>query len=427
MRLLLGQLYDQRAALHLEQRYVGEVLIPQEHLCAHHLREAVRFVVRKYPALRGCFTRSEGEWRMDFVAVDAFPVDQALHVVAAAPGVLPGAQVQASVESLLTTSTLVPPLLRYILHDADQAEDQRLVLIFHHLVCDGISSRILWRDLSRAYRASVQGCPLDDEACDSYPVFAQELAQCYRALPAEVPPAFGDPARVGGLDLAAGEQAGKTLEHTLVRHCLQLEPVAVDELRRCAAEWQVSLSDYLLGCWLQALSQAQAHGSVALMMWVSPHFVGQWQTPVTQLVGSVSFPLPVRLTLQAGRGLRETVRSARAEIEQAMAQAQAFAIRYFSGVAGAPLPDLPAIGFNFISAHKPGASLIGYRPAPEQLHIARDPRQVADLPLSFEAELYERRLRLTVLVAPEIARALPIEALVDRLFEGMRPIAMAEG
>lgn len=95
MRLLLGQLYDQRAALHLEQRYVGEVLIPQEHLCAHHLREAVRFVVRKYPALRGCFTRSEGEWRMDFVAVDAFPVDQALNVVAAAPGVLPGAQVQA--------------------------------------------------------------------------------------------------------------------------------------------------------------------------------------------------------------------------------------------------------------------------------------------------------------------------------------------
>lgn len=95
MRLLLGQLYDQRAALHLEQRYVGEVLIPQEHLCAHHLREAVRFVVRKYPALRGCFTRSEGEWRMDFVAVDAFPVDQALNVVATAPGVLPGAQVQA--------------------------------------------------------------------------------------------------------------------------------------------------------------------------------------------------------------------------------------------------------------------------------------------------------------------------------------------
>lgn len=32
MRLLLGQLYDQRAALHLEQRYVGEVLMPQEHL-----------------------------------------------------------------------------------------------------------------------------------------------------------------------------------------------------------------------------------------------------------------------------------------------------------------------------------------------------------------------------------------------------------
>ncbi|GLO06746.1 hypothetical protein PPUJ20005_07140 [Pseudomonas putida] len=106
MRLLLGQLYDQRAALHLEQRYVGEVLIPQEHLCAHHLHEAVRFVVRKYPALRGCFTRSEGEWRMDFVAVDAFPVDQALNVVAAAPGVLPGAQVQASVEALLTTFPL---------------------------------------------------------------------------------------------------------------------------------------------------------------------------------------------------------------------------------------------------------------------------------------------------------------------------------
>ncbi|MFK3816809.1 condensation domain-containing protein [Pseudomonas sp. NPDC089407] len=413
--------------MHLEQRYVGDVLIPQEHLYADHLREAVRFVVKKYPALRGCFTRSEGEWRMDVLAVDAFPVDQALQVVAAAPGVLPGAQAQASVDALLATSTLVPPLLRYILHDADQAEDQRLVLIFHHLVCDGISSRILWRDLSKAYRASMQGCPLDDEACDSYPAFAQELAQCYRALPAEVSPALGAPALVGVLDQAAGEQAGKVLEHTLVRHSLQLEPEAVDELRRCAAEWQVSFSDYLLGCWLQVLSQIQAHGSVALLMWVSPHFVGQWQTPVTELVGSVSFPLPVRLTLQAGRCLRETARSVSVEVEQAMAQAHAFAIRYFSGVAGAPVPDLPAIGFNFISAHKPGGSLIGYRLAPEQLHIARDPRQVADLSLSFEAELYEQRLRLTVLVAPEMARVLPIEALAHRLFEGMRPIAMVEG
>lgn len=54
MRLLLGQLYDFHTALHLEHFYVGEVLIPQERLNADHLREAVRFIVNKYPVLRFC-------------------------------------------------------------------------------------------------------------------------------------------------------------------------------------------------------------------------------------------------------------------------------------------------------------------------------------------------------------------------------------
>ncbi|MNE48756.1 hypothetical protein D3C80_1432410 [compost metagenome] len=100
MRLLLGQLYDQRTALCLEQLYVAEVLIPQEQLHMRHLRTAVHFVMNKHPALRACFRRSEGEWRMGILGVDAFPVDQAFSVFARVPGVESGAQVQAGIDAV---------------------------------------------------------------------------------------------------------------------------------------------------------------------------------------------------------------------------------------------------------------------------------------------------------------------------------------
>ncbi|MNJ22919.1 hypothetical protein D3C77_172950 [compost metagenome] len=94
-------------------------------------------------------------------------------------------------------------------------------------------------------------------------------------------------------------------------------------------------------------------------------------------------------------------------------------------MAGAPRPCLPGIGFNFISSPRPDGRLIGYRLAPEQARIDRDPGQMVDLPLSFEAEIYAQTLRISVLAAPEVERQLPVGALVEQLFERVQSMAAA--
>ncbi|MGE7992035.1 condensation domain-containing protein [Pseudomonas sp. NPDC089554] len=423
MRLLLGQLYDQRTAAQLESFYVGEVLIPQERLNPLYLREAVCFILHKYPVLRASFTRNEGEWNMHFLAPDQLPGEVAFSVLDEAAGLSIDARLQAGIDALLASPSMTPPLIRYVLLDAEQAERQRLLVIFHHLVCDGISSRILWRDISRAYRAAAQGEPLPTETCDSYPAFAQELAERYRALPAATQPSPEPLAALGTLDRVAHELSGKTLASTQTCHCLHLQAAELQALRACAAAWQLSLSDCLLGCWLHALSSVQAQGSVDLMMWVSPHFIGDWHTPVAELVGSVSFPLPVRVNLQAGEGPREAAHAAVAQVQQAMASAQDFAIRHFSGVPGAPVPPLAAIGFNFISSPRPNANLIGYQLAPEPLRLASAEQQMAHLPLSFEAEIHAHTLRITVLVSPQMTHRLALDAVIDRLFGHVQSMA----
>ncbi|WP_342622286.1 condensation domain-containing protein [Pseudomonas alkylphenolica] len=425
MRLLMGQLYDFHTTQCLGKLYVGEILIPQEHLDAFHLRQAVRFIVNKYPALRTCFTQVEGEWRMHFLQPNEFDINDALQVFAPRSGSSTDVDIQVFIDEVLASSSMTPPLLRYALFDANHADAQRLVVMFHHLVCDGISSRILWRDLSRAYRASVQGCPLSTEVCTSYPEFAEELAGRYREqVIREALPSAGQ-CTSGVLDRVTLEQVGKATLCTLTQYRLQLESDALESLRRCAAAWQVGLSDCLLGCWLQALSLAQPQGTVNLMMWVSPHFVGEWSTPVAELVGSVSFPIPASFSLDAACSQQSAASLAALQVQRAMGSAQDFAIRHFSGVAGAPRPCLPGIGFNFISSPRPDGRLIGYRLAPEQARIDRDPGQMVDLPLSFEAEIYAQTLRISVLAAPEVERQLPVGALVEQLFERVQSMAAA--
>lgn len=419
MRLLLGQLYDVDTSRQLETLCVGEVLMPHIHLEAVALRQAVDYLLHRFPILRASFVRQDDELTMRFSAPHTVSIDDAFQV-RTAQHETPALRDQllhyiSEVRSGMSLDR--PPLLRYCLFDAAQANEQRLVLMFNHLVCDGISSRILWRELSQAYKRVISGEPLVSEPCTSYLDFAEELFSKHRQLLDQC--AFSAPVQpVRGLldKLTQGLSCTATLAEVVRRERLICSN-ELSTLRARAAARGVGLSDFLLTCWIRTLTKAQSDGTVTLLLWVSPHFVGDWSTPVCDLVGSVSFPLPVTFSMSGQCSLTEALTRVNEELQVGLADAEAFAARYFASGSPGVWPPLPSIGFNFVSDQRPSPSLIGYELAPEGVRIERLKQESFDLALGLEIEVYGQEMQVSLSATPYVAERLSMDELIDDLLD----------
>ncbi|AZE93126.1 Siderophore biosynthesis non-ribosomal peptide synthetase [Pseudomonas orientalis] len=417
MRLILGQLYDISTTLEIEKHCVGDVLVPTSRLDADALSGAVNYLLHKFPTLRASFISKNDELIMRFCDPCDLLIDRLFQVRPAArrPLELRDQLVNYIDEVRASMSLDQPPLLRYCLFDAECASEQRLVIIFNHLVCDGISSRIIWRELSRAYKSLLAGKTLEAEPCATYQFFAQELLDRHRQLAGE--PSVGIPYEPGSglLDKLTYGLACTCTVAEVVRKESRICGADLSAVRAHAAEAGVGLSDFLLACWVQSLAKVQSTGDVTLLMWVSPHFVGDWATPVTDLVGSVSFPLPVTFSLDRRRSFIKTLQSVDEELQRGLSNAEDFAVRYFAGEKQLAPTVLPGIGFNFVSDQRPGASLIGYELAPEDIHIERLSQEPFELALGLDIELYGQQMHVSLSATPRVAAQLPMDQLIEDL------------
>ncbi|MBN9134273.1 MAG: hypothetical protein J0H48_13095, partial [Nitrosospira multiformis] len=126
------------------------LLKSREHLDPAHLGVALETMVRHHDALRFRFARNErGDWQQfcgqqscgESIAADLLWVRKA--------------STEADLEALCneaqrSLNLAEGPLLRAVLFDMDD-RSQRLLLVIHHLVIDGVSWRILLEDLQSAY------------------------------------------------------------------------------------------------------------------------------------------------------------------------------------------------------------------------------------------------------------------------------------
>lgn len=185
------------------------------------------------------------------------------------------------------------------------------------------------------------------------------------------------------------------------------------EVRAQAAKAGVGLSDFLLACWIHTLAKVQSKGDVYLLMWVSPHFVGNWSTPTSDLVGSVSFPLPVRFSLDEDRPITKTLQSVHEELLRGLSSAEDFAALYFGGGKESVPPVLPSIGFNFVTDRSSCTSLIGYELAPEGILIDRLPEEPFELALGLDIEIYGQQMHISISATPFVATQLSMNELIE--------------
>ncbi|MFB7906851.1 AMP-binding protein [Kitasatospora sp. NPDC056076] len=132
-------------------------------------------------------------------------------------------------------------LLRAHLFTGPPGTDQRLALIAHHLVVDGLSWRILLDDLARAYRAVLDGEPVGLPPTADFYRWAAAAAPAAPAAPAPVPAADpGPPGRPAALSWALDADATARL---VARHGggAGLEAVLLDAFAEAVVRAEAAL------------------------------------------------------------------------------------------------------------------------------------------------------------------------------------------
>ncbi|POD16724.1 amino acid adenylation domain-containing protein [Pseudomonas syringae] len=128
------------------------MLKPLQTLEASYLQAALTALVEQHDALRLGFTRQSGQWQATFGAPNTRELLWAheLDSIERLPELADEAQRSLDLKN--------GPLLRAVLINLPQGE-QRLLLVIHHLVVDGVSWRVLLEDLQQAYIALAAGQP----------------------------------------------------------------------------------------------------------------------------------------------------------------------------------------------------------------------------------------------------------------------------
>ncbi|MCU1734442.1 MULTISPECIES: non-ribosomal peptide synthase/polyketide synthase [unclassified Pseudomonas] len=126
------------------------MLKPTRALDAVHLQVALHALVEQHDALRLSFVAQTAGWQASFAAINSRDLLWVRELDAATDLNALANEAQRSLD--LTNG----PLLRGVLVNLAQGE-QRLLLVIHHLVVDGVSWRVLLEDLQQAYAALVAG------------------------------------------------------------------------------------------------------------------------------------------------------------------------------------------------------------------------------------------------------------------------------
>ncbi|MDU6375985.1 MAG: condensation domain-containing protein, partial [Bradyrhizobium sp.] len=126
------------------------LLMPASRLDWRAIARAVAAVLAQHDALRMQFAEVDGAWQATYgEAPSAADLLWIRHVADAAEIAAVAATAQASL-------SLQGPLLRVVGMDVSDGS-QRLLIVVHHLVVDGVSWRILLEDLASAYEQATRG------------------------------------------------------------------------------------------------------------------------------------------------------------------------------------------------------------------------------------------------------------------------------
>ncbi|MCV6300962.1 non-ribosomal peptide synthase/polyketide synthase [Pseudomonas aeruginosa] len=392
------------------------LLEAREPLDARHLEQALRGVLAHHDALRLSFTREAAGWTARHRGVEEGAA--ALLRVARVADL---AALRALADEVQRSLDLADgPLLRALLATFDDGS-QRLLLVIHHLVVDGVSWRILFEDLQTAYRQLLAGQAVELPAKTSA---FRDWAERLRAF-------AGDGGLDGELAYWQGQLQGTSSDLPCLdplgdqsnRHARSvscgLDAEATRQLlQEAPAAYRTQVNDLLLTAlarvicrWtgqVDALIQLEGHGREELFA----------EIDLTRTVGWFTSLFPLRLT--PAEGIAASIKGIKEQLRAVPNKGIGFgALRYLGSAASqaalAGLP-VPRITFNYLGqfdgsfAMEEGALFV---PAGERAGDDQSPDAPLANWLALNGRIYGGELRIDWSFSGERFEIASIQRLAD--------------
>ncbi|ANW03875.1 non-ribosomal peptide synthetase [Bradyrhizobium icense] len=398
------------------------LLMPKSRLDWANVERAVAAVVAHHDALRLGFREVDGAWRAIYGAAPA-----ASELLWIRSGIRDAAEVTAVASSAQASLSLAGPLLRVVgMELADGS--QRLLIVVHHLVIDGVSWRVLLEDFAAAYGqlqqdaasialarsqsyaswgARLQAYSGSEELSDELPYWLERGSRA--DLPCDDD--HGDVDRVvDGEEILLAFDAGLTtrlLKEAPSAYRTQVNDLLLAALARAVSRWS-GTEDVLV--------ELEGHGREDIFAGVD----------ISRTVGWFTTAFPVRLPGGAGDDA-SLIKSVKEELRAIPARGLGFGVLRYLGTeaqrhALAALPE-PRIVFNYLGQFD---SSVGegtpFRLAPESAGPSRSDSAPLGRWLSINGQVREGQLRLSFSYGRRRYRRAAIECLAEHYAAALREL-----
>jgi amino acid adenylation domain-containing protein/non-ribosomal peptide synthase protein (TIGR01720 family) len=395
------------------------LLATDEPLAPGALEAAFRALLTQHDALRLRFTREAGEVRASYADADDAPIvhhtDLRALPAASRAQVLEGhsARWQASLD--LATG----PLLRAVHFSLGEGEGDRLLIVVHHLVVDGVSWRVLLDDLEQAYEQALDARPITlADKTSSLKRWGERLAQaavapafvreseCWLRLP------WADTAR-----LPLDDEQGDRTEQALASHDFALDESETRTLLEQTGQAYRMRSDEVLLTAL-ALALARYTGQAAVAIEVEGHGRETFEhesLALERTVGWLTSAYPVVLALDPHASEGSALVAVKEQLRALPRHGLPYGVvrelgRGESARALRALPT-PQVAFNYLGQWD---GVLGeaarFRLAKESSGPEHDPRSELPYELELDAAVHAKRLEVSFrfsrarLYAPTVER-----------------------
>jgi amino acid adenylation domain-containing protein/non-ribosomal peptide synthase protein (TIGR01720 family) len=403
------------------------LLAPRARLDFAPLAQAVAHLFAQHDSLRLRFNETDGRWQQTVAPHDATAAPLQLVDLTRADEVEQRAAIeQTAAETQTQLDFTRGPVLRAVLFELGPDRPQRLLVVAHHLVIDGVSWRILLADLEQAYRRLAAGAePEPLPRTTPFTTWAQLLDEYARGadlsdeakywarladvnvqpLPVDEPAGANveGSARTVGVELSVAEtrallQAVPRAYHT------QIVEVLLTALAEACAEWTGART---------LLVELEGHGREELFAGVD----------LARTVGWFTTAFPIALDLRAATAPGAALKSVKEQLRAVPRGGIGYGLLRYSATPADPRAPAPEISFNYLGQLD---QMLGdaalFALASESSGPVRDPRAARSHLLEVNAVVLGGRLRLDWTYSEHVHARATVERLTDAFMRALRAL-----
>lgn len=391
------------------------------------LESATRHLIEHHDGLRLRFEKDSSGWRQFNAGLEGTPFTNV--DLSWLPGYLQSRTIE-EISTLLQRSLDLAegPLVRIVLFELGSEEPQRLLLIFHHLVIDGVSWRVVVEDLQTALDQAQRGVPIVlPQKTTSFKEWATKLNQHAQSAEMKEEARLWQTTRHHNLQpLPVDFPFGENTEASSTSILVELNKAETQALLRdVPAAFHTEINDVLLAALVDALSEST--GSRTLLVDLEGHGREEIVPDVdlSRTVGWFTTIYPVLLDVSETATAAEMLDAVKQQLRAIPNKGIGYGLLRYMSDDAEPFSSLPQaqVNFNYLGQFdQTVGQSSGFSPAPESTGPTRTAEGRRMHLLEINGGIADGELSLAWNYSQNLHHRSTIERMAQRYLESLRSI-----